>query len=224
MEKISVIIRVKNEERWIGHTIQSVLDNISRPQIIIIDNYSTDKSIEIVNRFKQDPLLKNKNNNNYTEIDVHQIKSYTPGKALNFGVSLAKHNTVMIISSHCTLNKISLENHLKQLKKYVSVFGNQIPIWDGKKVVKRYLWSHFINKKVINMYSEYEKRYFLHNAIALYDAKFLKDNKFDENLVGKEDRYWAIDAIKNGEKILYDPALEVLHHYTENGNTWKGLA
>ena len=126
MEKISVIIRVKNEERWIGHTIQSILDNISRPQIIIIDNYSTDKSIEIVNRFKQDPLLKNKNNNNYTEIDVHQIKSYTPGKALNLGVSMAKHNAVMIISSHCTLTKINLKDHLKQLKKYVSVFGNQL--------------------------------------------------------------------------------------------------
>lgn len=224
MEKISVIIRVKNEERWIGHTIQSILDNITRPQIIIIDNYSTDKSIEIVNRFKHDPLLKNKNNNNYTEIDVHQIKSYTPGKALNLGVSLAKHNTVMIISSHCILSKISLKSHLKQLKKYVSVFGNQIPIWDGKKVAKRYLWSHFVNKKITNMYSDYEKRYFLHNAIALYDTKYLKDNEFDENLIGKEDRYWAIDAIKNGEKILYDPALEVLHHYTENGNTWKGLA
>lgn len=224
MKKISVIIRVKNEERWIGHTIQSILDNLTKPQIIIIDNYSTDKSIEIVNRFKQDPLLKNKNNNNYTEIDVCKIQSYTPGKALNLGVSLAKHNTIMIISSHCILSKISLENHLKQLKKYVSVFGNQIPIWDGKKIVKRYLWSHFVNKKVINMYSDYEERYFLHNAIALYNTKYLKDNLFDENLIGKEDRYWAIDAIKNGEKILYDPALEVLHHYTENGNTWKGLA
>ena len=27
-ENISVIIRVKNEEQWIGHAIQSILDNI----------------------------------------------------------------------------------------------------------------------------------------------------------------------------------------------------
>ena len=27
-DKFSVVIRTKNEERWIGHTIQSIIDNI----------------------------------------------------------------------------------------------------------------------------------------------------------------------------------------------------
>ena len=29
--------------------------------------------------------------------------------------------------------------------------------------------------------------------------------------------------IKNNKKILYDPSLEVFHHYTKEGNTWKGI-
>ena len=37
-KKLSVIIRAKNEERWIGHTIQSVLDFFPGSEIIIIDN------------------------------------------------------------------------------------------------------------------------------------------------------------------------------------------
>tara|TARA_Y100000996_G_scaffold329899_1_gene266050 strand:- start:111 stop:785 length:675 start_codon:yes stop_codon:yes gene_type:complete len=224
MNKVSVIIRVNNEERWIGHTIQSILDNIKRPEIIVVDDYSTDKSIEIVNRFKEDPLLKNNSNNNYTKIIISQIQNYTPGKALNMGVNLATNNTIMIISSHCVLNKIKLSNHINDLKKYVCIFGNQIPVWEGKKIVKRYIWSHFVNKKVTNMYSTFEDKYFLHNAIAIYNRDYLKQNKFDENLTGKEDRYWADEEIKKNKKILYDPSLEVFHHYTENGNTWKGLA
>ena len=49
---VSIIIRTKNEERWIGHTIQSVLDHITSPEIIIIDNNSSDETIDIVNNFK----------------------------------------------------------------------------------------------------------------------------------------------------------------------------
>ena len=44
LSQFSIIIRTKNEERWIGHAIQSVLDNISKPEIIIVDNNSTDKN------------------------------------------------------------------------------------------------------------------------------------------------------------------------------------
>ena len=50
-KNVSVIIRTKNEERWIGHAIQSVLDNIHKPEIIIVDNFSKDSTLQIVNHF-----------------------------------------------------------------------------------------------------------------------------------------------------------------------------
>ena len=44
------------------------------------------------------------------------------------------------------------------------------------------------------------------------------------NIIGKEDRYWANHVIQKNEKTLYDPiSFEVDHHYTANGNTWKGV-
>ena len=43
---ISVVIRTLNEEQWIGHTIQSVLDHIPNPEITIVDNYSTDNTLK----------------------------------------------------------------------------------------------------------------------------------------------------------------------------------
>ena len=57
MDDFSVIIRVKNEERYLGHAIQSVLDLLYKPEIIIVDNESTDMSSNIWGLFRQDSKL-----------------------------------------------------------------------------------------------------------------------------------------------------------------------
>lgn len=223
-DKISVIIRTKNEERFIGHAIQSILDQIHKPEIIILDNDSSDQTLQIVRLFTQDKNLKNNTNVNYTDIKVFKIKDYTPGKSLNLGVKKAKNNNIIIMSAHCELKKIDLKKHLKDLKRYICIFGNQIPSYMGKKITKRYIWQNFKNIRVENMYSKSEKRFFLHNAIAIYKKNILKKIPFNENLQGKEDRYWINEIMKKKKNnFLYDPSLEVLHHYTPNGNTWKGI-
>ncbi len=222
--KVSVIIRTRNEERYVGYAIQSILDKIDKPEIIILDNNSIDQTSQIVRLFSQDKSLQSKNNKNYTDIKVFNIKDYTPGKSLNFGIKKAKYQNIIIMSAHCEIKKIDFINHLKDLNKYICIFGNQIPVYRGKKITKRYIWKHFGNKKLENMYSKSEERYFLHNAISIYKKKFMLKNPFNENLQGKEDRYWINKLMKKKKyKYLYDPNLEVIHHYTPNGNTWKGI-
>mgnify|MGYP001162798609 CR=1 FL=1 len=223
-DKFSVLIRTKNEENWIGHCIQSILDNLEKPEIIVIDNNSTDSTLDIVRLFVQDPLLNNnKNNLNYTKIKIFKLNSYTPGKALNFGVKKCKYENILILSAHCELKLFNQGSILKNLKKYCCIFGKQEPIFKGKKITKRYIWSHFVNHEVKNMFSKQEKRYFLHNALAFYKKTILKKYPFDENLAGKEDRYWINNMVKRKKNFLYDPSVSAKHHYTLNGNTWKGI-
>tara|TARA_B100001063_G_C16547452_1_gene444375 strand:+ start:456 stop:701 length:246 start_codon:yes stop_codon:yes gene_type:complete len=63
-----------------------------------------------------------------------------------------------------------------------------------------------------------------HNPFSFFEKKTLKKYTFYEKLVRKEDRYWINNLINNKKlKSLYDPELQVDHHYTENGNTWKGV-
>ena len=223
LSNFTVVIRVKNEERWIGYAIQSVLDHLVKPEIVIVDNNSTDKTIDIVKFFAENPNLNNEANN-YSKIKIVNIANYSPGKALNLGVKNASKKYIMILSAHCILKKFNEINILKDLKKNACVFGNQIPVWNGKKISKRYLWSHFSNKKTKNMYSELEKRYFLHNALAVYKKDILKKFPFDENLTSKEDRYWANKIIKKKMNFTYEPELIAEHQYTIHGNTWKGIA
>ena len=50
--KYSIVIRNRNEERFIGHCIQSLVDFLGDDiQVIVVDNESTDNSLRIVNTF-----------------------------------------------------------------------------------------------------------------------------------------------------------------------------
>jgi len=209
---VSVIIRNHNEHQYIGFAIQSVLDFIPNAEIIVIDDHSTDDSLDVVKLF-----------NNRGDIRVVTIDDYTPGKAINFGVKNSKYDIILVLSAHSQITKLDLQYVDTELKKYVAIFGKQTPIYRGKKISKRYIWSHFGNNEEINMYSKLEDRPFLHNAFCFYTKEILTNYPFDETLPGKEDRYWTNDIIKLGKNYLYTPTIEVNHYYTTNGATWKGI-
>jgi len=211
MDNVSVIIRNKNEERWIGHAIQSVVDFTNNPEIIIVDNNSTDDSRRIISTF------------DYLDIKTIKINEYTPGSSLNRGVELATSDTVLILSAHCVITHCNLNKIDELLKAHVAIWGKQIPIWNGKKINRRYVWSNFKNRDDINYFCNEENRPFLHNALCFYNKQFLLENPFNEKLSGKEDRYWAIDRLEEGHNIYYDSSLIAYHHYTDNGSTWKGV-
>ena len=218
----SVIIRVKNEEKHIGHCVQSVIDHLNNPEIIIIDNNSIDNSMDIISHFKKDKSL-NSTDKRYADIQNFNINAYTPGKALNLGISKAKNKYILIISAHCKIINFNKKDTNKKLDEGYSIFGDQIPIWNGKRITKRYIWSNFATKEKINMYSEYENRFFFHNAFSIFKKNMLKKYPFNENLVSKEDRYWANNIIKLKKKTFYMPSNCVEHYYTNNGATWKNI-
>ena len=222
MSKISAIIRVKNEEKYVGFCIQSILDTFIKPELIIVNDNSTDNSIDIINHFKEDKSIKS-NDRRYTDIKIVNIENYTPGKAINLGVKRATEQYILVISAHCKIVNIDIQKTIKNLDENYAIFGNQIPIWNGKRILKRYIWSNFKEKSEINMFSKDENRYFFHNAFSFFTKKTLVDFPFNEILVGKEDRYWANDYISKDNKVVYMPENIVEHYFTENGSTWKNL-
>jgi glycosyltransferase involved in cell wall biosynthesis len=211
---ISVIIRNRNEEQHIGFAIQSVLDNFKNPEIIVVDNNSTDNSLEVVNLFKPQ-----------NDITIVNIDNYSPGASLNLGVKNCTSKYVLILSAHAQITTVNMEMLNNWFTDdYVAVFGNQTPVYKGKKITKRYIWSHFTNSTEENLYSKIEDRQFLHNAFCFYTRKVLEKYPFDETLPGKEDRYWAIDRVKEGHKYMYDGFYQKCNHFwTPGGATWKGI-
>lgn len=209
---ISVIIRNRNEQEYIGFAIQSVIDYIPNAQIIVIDNNSIDESMNIVKLF-----------NNICDLHILSIHDYTPGKSLNTALQICNYDTILILSAHAQITKLDMTLVRRELEEHAAVFGKQVPIYRGKRINSRYIWSHFGNNRVVNMFSEIEHRYFLHNAFSFYNKQSLLSLPFNETLPGKEDRYWAIDLVNQDKTYLYLPDIEVNHFYTSNGATWKGI-
>ncbi len=222
MKNVSVLIRNKNEERWIGHAIQSALEFLDEPEIIVIDNRSIDDSLDIVRSFRHDPALE-KEKKKYSTVLIDSITDYTPGKALNMGVKLATNSTILILSAHSVIKSLEGRNIEILLSKSSCVFGKQNPVYRGRKITPRYLWSHFGDEEILDMYSDLENRYFLHNAACFYNKSALLELPFDENITGKEDRIWAKNCISSGLHYIYTPSFVVDHHYTQAGNTWRGV-
>ena len=52
MKKISIIVRTKNEEKWIGACLRSVFEQQKCDfEVIIVDDKSQDQTLEIVSKF-----------------------------------------------------------------------------------------------------------------------------------------------------------------------------
>ena len=100
-DKFSVIIRCKNEERWVGHAIQSVIDHIPNNEIVIVDNNSKDRSLEIAKAVK----TRFKGTMSYTDINIINLDEYSPGAALNLGVINSSYENIVILSAHCVIKK-----------------------------------------------------------------------------------------------------------------------
>ena len=209
---ISIIVRNKNEAEFIGFTLQSCLDFFETPEIIIVDNNSSDDSLDIVQNF-----------NNRTNIIVKNINRYKPGESINKGVKYASHDYVLVLSAHTQIIQLDFESIKKNLDKHKAVFGQQIPIHRGKKITPGYIWKNFSNEKEINKFSNIENRLFLHNAFCFYRRDTLIEFPMPVNYSGKEDRYWAKDIVDKNHSFLYDPIQKCHHFWTKNGATWKGL-
>lgn len=212
MDNISIIIRNRNEAEFIGFAIQSSLDFFEKPEILVMDNNSTDDSLQVVQYF-----------NDRTDIKIHNVKNYRPGQSINQGVSLCKNEYILVLSAHTQIINLDFELVKKELDSHLAVFGKQVPIFRGKKITPRYIWSNFNDKKEINKFSSIENRLFLHNAFCFYKRDSLIKYPMPEIYASKEDRYWAKLIVENNHSFIYEPKITCNHFFTKNGATWKGL-
>ena len=148
---VSIIIRNRNEERYIGYAIQSAYDFLGYDvEIVVVDNESTDNSIRIVNKFE------------YLNIKKVTIpkNNYSPGRSLNMGIKQCSHEYILVLSAHCQITKLDFNSIKNQLDMgAVAVWGKQIPIWHGKKINRRYMWSNFKDKPMTNYFCKYLRVY-----------------------------------------------------------------
>ncbi len=195
--KVSIIIRSKNEEKWIGLCLSMLFKQTYKNfEVILVDNDSSDKTIQ---KAKQWP------------IKLIKIKKFLPGDAINKGIKASNGEIIVCLSAHCIpKDKHWLSSLIKPLnnKKVAGVYGKQVPLSSSSAMNKRDLYIVFGNEKRIQ-----KKDTFFHNANSAFMRSTWKKFPFDPELTNIEDRIWGQEVINAGLNIVYEPKSCVYHHH-----------
>lgn len=194
---VSIIIRTKNEERWISQCLRAVFSQDYQPfEVILVDNQSTDFTLQKASAF---------------DVKIVKIERFFPGEAINVGIRNSKGNILVCISGHCIPTSTDwLKNLVKGLEdpKVAGVYGRQEPLSFTPDIDKRDLIT------VFGLDGRRQKRdSFFHNANSAFRREVWEKFPFDEKVTNIEDRVWGEEVISKGYEIVYEPEASVFHFH-----------
>jgi len=213
---VSVIIPCRNEEKFIGKCLDSVIANDylkDNLEILVIDGMSDDKTREILKDYSQ--------KYNFIRM-IDNPKKFTPF-ALNIGVKNAKGEIIIRLDAHSIYNKDYISKCIKYLKEYeVDNVGGIWKIMPSEKTL--------INKAIALVSSS-----FFGAGNAYYRTGYSKGLKFvdtvfggcykkevfkkiglyNENLIRSQDMEFNLRLKKAGGKILLVPEI-VTRYYPKS--------
>lgn len=197
---ISIIVRAKNEERWIRPCIEGILRQaVSSPlEIIIVDNRSTDKTVEKALAVSAD-------------VRAITIDDFLPGRALNKGIREARGDYIACLSAHCVpVDERWLQNLMQNVEdsRVAGVYGRQVPAPSSSPQDKRDLFITFGLDRRVQL-----KDSFFHNANSMFRRQMWEKFPFDEDISNIEDRLWGRNVLAAGYTLVYEPEAAVYHHH-----------
>lgn len=177
---ISIVIRNKNEANYLERTL-SILNKLYKndfDEIVLVDNYSTDTSVAIANSYN---------------CKVVFIKDFTYGKALNLGITHAKNDTILSLSSHAIpvgsgffKSAIAIFNDTKNCAgiRFINSIANY-----ERAIANNFEVIHPINNGLMA-------------ACCMISKSVWQEYKFNDDLAFSEDKEWSKRVVENGFKIV----------------------
>ena len=200
-DKISIIIRAKDEEKWISSCLSSVFrQEYTNFEVVIVDNCSVDRTLEKAKNF---PIK-----------EIVTIEKFLPGEALNLGIRKSTGNYIVCLSAHCIPTNEKWLGHLLanfRDDRIAGVYGRQEPMAFTNDVDKRDLINIFGLDRKVQI-----KDPFFHNANSMIRRDIWEKIPFSETTSNIEDRLWAMEALDQGYIIVYEPEASVYHYHGIN--------
>ncbi len=201
MKKISIIVPVFNEEKSLKKLfkkLQSLKFNNNKKEIVVVNDGSTDNSLNILKKFKKIKVLSQKNQGK--------------GKAVQLGISKATGEYVVVQDSDLEYSPKDITRMYKSknnLKK-ISIYGSRyLPLYFGfipKYYKGQNLSSYIANIVFIFLFFLLYQRLITDplTGYKLYEKNFFKNNPIKSK--GFEaDHEITAKLIKNNYKIIEIP-------------------
>lgn len=196
---ISIIIRTRNEERWISQSLKQIAAQTLRDyEVVLVDNRSIDKTVQRARHI-------------FPQLIHVDIEEYLPGLAINEGIRASSGELIVCLSAHCIPCDCTwLENLARNFKEpsVAGVYGRQVPMNFSSPHDKRDLMVTFgLDRRV------QRKDFFFHNANSMFRRDIWERIPFDESVTNIEDRIWGKSVIEAGHSLVYEPDAPVWHYH-----------
>jgi glycosyltransferase involved in cell wall biosynthesis len=184
-ESISIIIRNKNEAEYLSQLLKILDENYADDynEIILVDNNSSDASIDIAKRYN---------------CKISTIDNFSYGSACNLGVENAMNEYCVFLSSH------SLPFGTDFFKNVSTYFEKSSKIAGLRFCKNLGEATSFYAKKNS---SDNLNTFGLMNAASAIRKSVWEKVQFDEEVTTSEDKIWTRDVSKLGYEIHTIPSL-----------------
>lgn len=118
--RVSIVVCAKNEEKYIGGCLRNLTKQTVKPEIIVVNGHSTDKTVSIAKRYAD---------------KIVEDKGTGISDARNTGWKVAKGDIVAYCDADCLPHRDWVKNIIKRMDGNICVFGPLIP-YEGKAEVK----------------------------------------------------------------------------------------
>ncbi len=208
---ISIIIPCRNEEKFIGECLDSLVANEfpdDKLEVLVVDGMSDDNTKCIIKKYSEKyPFIKL----------IENPKKVTP-VAMNKGINEAVGDYIMILSSHSKVDNNFINNNVDSLSKFDAdcVGGVMITLPGSDTILSKSIAlavSHpfGVGNSQFRIGAK-EPKYVDTVAFGCYRNEVFKEiGFFDENLIRNQDDEFNFRLIKNGGKVLLVP--EIISYY-----------
>lgn len=177
---VSIIIPIYNSEKFIDRLLNSLIQQTYEDiEIILIDDGSTDKSLEICKKFKQ----------NDSRIKLLSKENEGVSIARNKGIDVATGEYITFLDSDDTLDKKYIENLVENIEKDYLIRCNIKSIKNTIIKSDEYI-RQIVSGKIQGVCWGY-----------LFNKRLLENLKFDVNTSYMEDTIFIIQVLQNIEKV-----------------------
>jgi dolichol-phosphate mannosyltransferase len=174
---LSIIIPCYNEEKVIAKTIHYIQKSIKKVnyEIVIIDDFSTDNTLKIVNE-----LI-----NKYSNIRIIKNNKKGLGGAINAGISSSKNKFLCIFMSDMSDSISDLKNYYKLIKnkKVDAIFGSRflskssVIDYPYFKLLLNRIFNLFIKILFLSNYNDFTNAFKIYNRKSLLKLRpFVSEN------------------------------------------------
>lgn len=203
MPKVSIIVRTKNEEKWIGKCLESIFNQTFKDfEVVVVENGSIDGTLEIIKKFP-------------VKLVEFQEEVWRPGKAINVGVKNSSGEYFVVVSGHCipATDKWleELVDEIKVDERVVGVYGKNLSLPETSIYDKRDMLFMFGPSRAVQTKDSF---FHFENANSIVKRSAWEEFPFDEETTHTENVLWGREMVLGrGYKVVYTPKGAVFHHH-----------